>query len=442
MSLRPATRDMVIALVDAVNARRTRTDRSLDGGMASDRNELAWVDDLAAEVQKRYRRVDYNRAFLSELAVEALSRTPPPVDFDASVLFRSTLRADALPTQADLDSTFGQPPVTLFDSDYFIIDAYVWRDSATSIHDHGFDGAFCVASGASVQTSYSFQTMEVVNEGLRLGEMEFQGLERLEPGEYRPIVRGNAMIHSVFHLEHPTVTVCVRSPVSLRGTIQFTYEPPFLGWDPKHTRPSIRRQLQTCAAIFELGGQRDLEEVYRFARAADLRTLFLLSMSAYFAAPTDVCSKILECGRERHPDRIARIGRSIEESGRRRSLFNRRKITKTAELRFLLAVMIATTDPSRVVDEVARAFPGDPIERIGGWVKEFVALEGGDDGDESLDRVAPTLVEEALRGLRGRDLIARVVERHRVDGHEVPASAVRALVAMLPRFPLYASLLR
>jgi hypothetical protein len=68
-------------------------------------------------------------------------------------------------------------------------------------------------------------------------------------------------------------------------------------------------------------------------------------------------------------------------------------------------------------------------------------LDGGDDGDQFLDRVAPTLVEEALRGLRGGDLIARVIERQRIDGHEVPAAAVRALVAMLPRFPLYASLL-
>jgi hypothetical protein len=411
--------------------------------MTSGRNDLAWVDELAAGVEDRYRRVDYDRARLSEIAVEALTRTPPPADFDASILFRSTLRADALPLQNDLTSNFGQPPITLFNSDYFAIDAYVWRDSTTSIHEHGFDGAFCVASGSSVQASYRFETTDVVNDRLRLGSIELQGLERLQPGDYRPIVRGSTMIHSVFHLEHPSVTVCVRSPVSLGGPApQLSYEPPFLGWDPRQPQATTQRQLQVCEAILDLGGGRDLEELYRFARTADLRTLLLLLMRAHSAAPTHIYPKILESARERHPDRITRIDRSIQESGRRRGLFNRRKLAKTPELRFLLAVMIATTDPSRVVEETARAFPGDPIGRIGGWVKEFVALDGGDDRDESLDRVAPTLVEETLRGLQGGDLIARVVERHRADGYEVPAAAVRALVAMLPRFPLYASLLR
>jgi hypothetical protein len=57
------------------------------------------------------------------------------------------IASPAVPSQER--RSFGQPPVNVYVGHKFLIEVLVWLDSTTSIHQHGFSGAFGVLEGSS-----------------------------------------------------------------------------------------------------------------------------------------------------------------------------------------------------------------------------------------------------------------------------------------------------
>src|SRR5262245_65760463 len=49
---------------------------------------------------------------------------------------------DQLPVQLDPAGRFGQPPITLYRGDHFVIDVLFWIEASLAIHQHAFYGAF------------------------------------------------------------------------------------------------------------------------------------------------------------------------------------------------------------------------------------------------------------------------------------------------------------
>ena len=115
------------------------------------------------------------------------------------------------PKQFQPNGRFGQPPVTLFAHERFVIDAYFWHTATTSIHDHGFSGAFAVVEGSSLHARYSFKQTQTYSDFVSEGTLSQDDFELLKVGDIRPIQSGNGFIHSVFHLENPSLSLCVRT---------------------------------------------------------------------------------------------------------------------------------------------------------------------------------------------------------------------------------------
>jgi hypothetical protein len=126
-------------------------------------------------------------------------------------------------------SDFGQPPVRVYTGDGFYIEALFWIDGTTSIHEHAFTGAFGVLSGSSVQSTYTFTPERVVSERLIIGRTRFIASELLNRGSIRPIHSGDSLIHSLFHLDRPSVSIVVRSSAKVRNARpQYFYFRPYL----------------------------------------------------------------------------------------------------------------------------------------------------------------------------------------------------------------------
>ncbi len=151
-----------------------------------------------------------------EIAVAALNDLPPQGQVTALDIVRWVQTSERLPARQDLDSPFGEPPIT-FDARAGVrIETYFWVDGTTAIHQHGFHGAFCVLEGSSIQSVLTFEPRQTFDR-LQIGDLRVSAVEHLELGAVRPIEPGDALIHSVFHLERPTVTLCIRARASEIG---------------------------------------------------------------------------------------------------------------------------------------------------------------------------------------------------------------------------------
>ena len=173
---------------------------------------LDGVDQVGFEIERLWQTTDYDPGQFSDLAVKALIDADLPHRTRPDDVIDWVFGASALPRQQNLPATFGQPPVTLFRSRRFYIEALFWVDGTTSIHQHAFSGAFQVLEGSSIETQYTFEPTRRVSEHFVLGALHVKSTSFLRTGDVRPIRQGRRqLIHSLFHLERPSVTIVVRT---------------------------------------------------------------------------------------------------------------------------------------------------------------------------------------------------------------------------------------
>jgi len=129
-----------------------------------------------------------------------------------------------LPEQASLHNTFGQPPITLLNNGKLVVDLYLWVAADTTIHSHGFRGAFRVMHGISLQESYRVKVARRIAPGVLRYVPGVPEMEILEAGDVRVILPGEKLTHRVIHLETPTVTLCVKT-INEPGSHQWEYHP-------------------------------------------------------------------------------------------------------------------------------------------------------------------------------------------------------------------------
>ena len=115
-----------------------------------------------------------------------------------------------------------------------IRDRLYWFASTTAIHDHAFCGAFSVLDGGSLHSQYSFTPSVNCGDGLTLGTLESIRNERLRKGDVRTIHPYDGLIHSLFHIEHPSVSLVVRTQPHIQKG-QRNFFPPFVAVETNTT---------------------------------------------------------------------------------------------------------------------------------------------------------------------------------------------------------------
>lgn len=172
------------------------------------------VVDLASCIFDQYKQENFDPYIFSDIAEQNLQKFSDHSELTADKISRWIL-SNHYPEQFNHVNgygQFGQPPVTLYRSDTFLIETYFWMDANTDIHDHSFSGAFKVVSGETSHTTYHFVPKINYNESLLLGELCKVKTELLQTtNQVVKILHGNNLIHSTIHLAKPTVTLCVRT---------------------------------------------------------------------------------------------------------------------------------------------------------------------------------------------------------------------------------------
>jgi hypothetical protein len=310
-------------------------------------------EDLASDIHSAWNEHARDDAVFPELARSALERFAPATAVAPADLLRWIVESDRLPRQFDPQSVFGNLALTLASRGDFHVDALVWTDATTTIHQHTFCGAFHVLQGSSLHSRWSFRETKRWSDRLKRGELALAETEWLKTGSTRPIFSCAQTIHSLFHLENPSVTIVVRTPTTATVTPQLNYEPTGLAYDPFFETERAAKVRQTLSLLWSCDHP-EREALTRLAlRGVDAHTAARIVSSIRASATEEAQAFVLDALASRDPELAALLCATAAHHERTRRLFELRKQTASSQHRMLLALLLNLPDRASI-DRVLR----------------------------------------------------------------------------------------
>lgn len=362
---------------------------------------------LGTRIDADWCRANYDNRRLPEIATDALAALRIWDHLGYDDIMRWVATAQLLPFQGDLSSKFGQPPVTLWWHPRFQITALFWTTATTAIHEHRFSGAFAVLAGSSLQMRYRFALRERVSSQVLLGDLALHDVRLLRRGDIHPIYSGSELIHAVFHLDMPSVTIVVRTHADVEAGVQYQYLRPHLAYDSFYQDHHVTRRQQ----ILDLAARLKSEQYESLAgevlaRVDFLETYYVLSKARQvFKEDEAPFTRMVERARDRHGSKVDMLIPVIEEMRREALLVSRRERITDPEHRFLLALLINLPDRDSILDVIRQTYGGEPRERVVQWLK---ALSDKDVLGLEFDDVNLSIVRHLLEGLTLEEVVRRL----------------------------------
>jgi hypothetical protein len=377
---------------------------------------------LGDRLEDEWRSRDYDESVFPQLAADGLRAAGLHQKYEPWQVLEWTLDQRELPKQRDLAGRFGEPPITVFSSPRFHIDVYFWFHGTTSTHQHGFCGAFQVMHGSSIHSWYDFDVRDAVNSFCEIGEMRLRSCELLNKGDVQPILPGRQYVHSLFHLDHPSVSIVVRTDKSPLFLPQFDYHKPGLAVDPFYEQEALTKKLQVIGALFSAERPDTDALITRWLESSDFHSSYIILTNVRGHVVSDALKEMFGTGdsrsrfddllsvvEKRHPERGDILRKVFEFRERINALVRRRGVVDDPEHRFFFALLLNVDGRERVLSLIRDRFPdSDPIDKILDWTYDLSQM-----------RVAGTVNQTAL-GIAGFDDIdLQLVEfllRGRSDG--------------------------
>jgi hypothetical protein len=296
---------------------------------------------LAAQVEETWRRHDYNEDYFPTLAAEALSASNLDRIEPGEVL-EYAAGPDELPPAFDPEGSFGQPPITVYANERFIVDVYFWFDGTTSVHDHAFSGAFRVLGGSSIQARYQFDVRRRVSASMQVGDLRCLGVDLLGSGAVCPIVAGSRCIHSLFHLDRPSVSVVVRTRREPEHYPQHEYLRPHLRMAIGGHVSRDRTRVGALRALRETNPAAFLVRVAEAVRSCTAQSAFAVCRA--FCEDSELRDTLAAALLEGHATVAEPLGAVLVELSGDAFLKRKRAATRDLDARFLLGVALVAPD--------------------------------------------------------------------------------------------------
>lgn len=400
---------------------------------------------VGRELEQAWRAKDYDETVFPAMAAEALKMANLPSKVSPWEVLEWTLRQSELPRQKDVHGRFGEPPITLFVAPRFHIDVYFWFEGTTSIHQHAFCGAFQVLQGSSIHSWYEFERRDAVNSFCEIGEMSLKLCQLLEVGAVQQIRPGRQYIHSLFHLDQPSVTIVIRTDKSPLFLPQYDYQKPGLAVDPFYEHESTTKKLQTVAALFRAHHPDADRMVSNLLETADLHTTFMILRTARsmlsanrlnevfnISGPQDRFAELLQLVCDRHGTRGEELRGVFARMDRLDEILRRRSFVRNPEHRFFLALLLNVDGKENIFSLIKQRYINDdPIEKILDWVLELsetrvMATNSSNAlGIENFGAFDLFILENLLRD-KGIDEMKTAIK------NDYPSDQAEALIAAIP----------
>jgi hypothetical protein len=330
---------------------------------------IGLIDELGRDIERAWQRVNLERAAFAELCAEKLEAARLHERVVPEEIVRTAFH-DPLPQQSDPMARFGQPPVTLFRSRRFYIDALFWVDGTTAIHDHGFSGAFQVLSGQSIETNYSFEPLRDVDGHLGFGELRADRSALRGEGDVRAIPAGPGYIHALFHLARPSVSLVVRTFRDPAESTQREYSPGGVGYDSFLDDPVRDRMVQIVQMLRKIEHPAFEQIVGDLISTVDLNTGFAIIRSCSGIPDGPLIERLIE--RIRDPEGARRISVWLAYRKHIDFVVGKRASIREPSLRFMLAILLNVRRRADALNLIAAYVPGcDPGRQLAAWLCEL-----------------------------------------------------------------------
>jgi hypothetical protein len=394
---------------------------------------LGPVDQLGSKLERCWRDPELAPHRFSEIALSELGEADLPGRIAPEDIIDWAFAQEKLPQQENLPATFGQPPVTLFRSPRFYIESLFWVDATTSIHQHGFSGAFQVLRGSSIETRYSFESGKVAERHFALGTLAVAATSLLRQGDVRPIVSGRSgLIHALFHLDRPSVSLVVRTFRDPDAGPQLSYLRPGVAHDPFLKDETLDRTVELVKLLRRIEHPSFEEKVGALIAGSGLHRAYRV-LSECAALPDRALFERL-LGRVSDQAVAALFRAAFEESRRLGFLVSRRALVKDTDLRFFLGVLLNAHRRKDVLSLVGARTPGrDAAATVASWVRQLsttsLKLQAAGVPWQPNILALPDMDDQLERALE--DTLA---------GREVAGAAEARFVAALRELPALAAL--
>lgn len=325
---------------------------------------------LGDEVFTRWKKENFDPEVFPALSVGALRRRPPSRHVNLDALIREFLLNDSQPPQTR--SAFGQPELVVYENARFYIQVLFWLEGTMEIHQHTFSGAFHVLAGSSLHAEFAFEKARPVSAHLRVGDLRLQSADLLRTGATVPIRSGADHIHSLFHLDTPSVSVVVRTQEDPGTGPQFSYLPPHLAVDPFFEDSLTARRRELLEVLERTGDPCFAPVVLEMLRELDFERGFFVLQSAMDGLRArnqwDAAWRIF---RKKHGSLADYAGPTLEEIAWRDGPVGlRASVTETSH-RFFLALLLNVPDRKEILRLVAKRHGSRPVETILRWAREL-----------------------------------------------------------------------
>ena len=328
------------------------------------------IRQLGESIARAFANRDFNDVDFSEVATAALERLPCPQSFDPRELSAYIQGVD-FPQQISWD--FSDLPILIYRDRNFYVELLLWTKATARIHQHGFCGAFKVLVGSSLHTEYEFVVQADIGNDVAVGELTARGSEHLTQGAVRKITAGaSGLIHSLYHLDNPSLSLVVRTYGHSRYGPQYSYYKPALALNEfAFARDDVVAAMDRLLGVV---GQWDrksaLDLLLNDASALDFArsAVLLLRNLAYFESEEQVRAYCLRV-EVRHGELGRILWAAAQQARIAQSIIDARAAIVDPELRFFLALLLNVPSREALLAMVSASFPSaDPIVQCSQWL--------------------------------------------------------------------------
>lgn len=351
------------------------------------------IQDLGDEIHAKLRKANFDEAAFPEIAAESLVNADLDTEFQLDQVARFLVNTKI---RQQRSVRFSNLPSIVYRCDDFHIELLVWIDATTSIHQHSFSGAFRVLAGSSIHSVYQFEDRQKVSSRLLIGDAKLDKVEILRQGDVRKIYSGRAgLLHSLFHLDRPSITLVVRNAVEEWALPQYALARPNIAY--------AQKELGEDPIVCMMGRLLDVAAKLDREHAADLlisqgirldfpRLFMVLRNNASLLDSEAQWQRFLEGAREIHGDLTQYLEHSVRSRNRESSIIATRNSVEDPDLRFFLALLLNVPSREWIDRLVEDQYPAERPESLYcQWLKRL-------SDEESLATAFRNLAEEAQLG--------------------------------------------
>jgi hypothetical protein len=304
-----------------------------------------WFAETGARLEADWSSAARDEEAFPEIAERLLEGRHPREHIDLDAFIARTLDPSiALPTQLARPGVFGQPGITAYAGNGFVIEIYFWSSSSSAIHNHPFCGLFTLLRGFSLHVRYRFEPEAELGNNVRIGRVSVTGIERLAPPAHVLFsLRRHPLIHSLVHVPNPSVSLVIRTT---RTEDYWRYLPPTvalrIGTDP----PELERRLMLLDFL-RRSDDPSWERQFSALIASHDAGVAIAALSRLYGDSRGLARSI-ELVRAHHGDLVDGIATALARAHRRHRDGVTRDRLADAEERYIATVLSHADDRARV----------------------------------------------------------------------------------------------